>query len=831
LKSERIPAHARAVFDALQFGEPSYEALNELTEPEWRRLEQFCARSGLTIPFALRCCDSMPHAVAERFDENLRKNAERWPRIKSEYLRVSRGFEAAGLEFAVLKGFSHIPAFVAFAPLRVQSDFDLLFPREQVQCALRVALGLGYEAVTGSDRHPVDHLPTLVRKSGWEWRGDYFDPEMPPSLELHFRLWDARTEGFAVPCVEEFWQRRQRRTIEDLRFTSLAAIDLPGYASAHALRHFLRGDLKPSNIYEIAYFLERNRSPQFWQAWRDAHDQPLRRVEAICFALARQWFGCEPPAIDEAEISQLPEPVRAWLATFGRTPEPLFDPAKNELWLHLSLLDPGRSRLAVLRRRLIPLQVPGPVDAVHLPGDAIDLRIRLRSCWRYLAFVSSRISRHARAFLPTLFSGGLWTWSRMELDRQFWAYFAASACYDFGLFIFFLLFNLYLLKLGYHESFLGLVSGSMMAGGVVGSLPAGIAIERLGLRASMIACFSVIPCMAAILAAGLPAPLLLVCAFLYGLVSVLWAVLLSPAVAALTSARNRSAGFGIICSSGIAIGILGGTVGGRLPGWFARLGPASSVVVQFRAALWVGCSVVLLGLVFCFQLKMRAPIPEARDRRRLGRPPRQVLDFLGAAAVWNLGTGFFSPFFTAFFAHLHMPVERIGLVFSLSQLGQALAILTAPLVFRATGLIRGISRMQLLSALALACIAASGGPGTAALAYGAYMVVQNMSEPGMLNYLMDSVPEAERGSVSALNFLVASCAQAIAAVISGMLLRRLGYPPVLLIAAALCAVAAVLIRSLNESGASDRSQKTSRPEYPPMAVPEIRSVSQPVERP
>ncbi len=113
----------------------------------------------------------------------------------------------------------------------------------------------------GGNAHPVDHLPTLIRKTGWEWRGNYFDPELPPALELHFRLWDASMEGFAIPCIDDFWERRERRALEDVEFTSLAAIDLPGYAAAHALRHMLRGDLRPSHIYEIAYFLEHNNDP------------------------------------------------------------------------------------------------------------------------------------------------------------------------------------------------------------------------------------------------------------------------------------------------------------------------------------------------------------------------------------------------------------------------------------------------------------------------------------------------------------------------------------------------------------------------------------------
>ncbi len=759
--------------------------------------------------------------------------------MKLVYRQVSGALETAGLEFVTLKGFSHAPGFVAYPCLRAQYDLDLLFPRDRVRAAFDVAVGLGYEPLGNGDRHPVDHLPTLIRKTGWEWRGDYFDPELPPALELHFRLWDAGTEGFAIPGVEDFWKRREPRTIEDVEFTSLSAIDLIGYASAHALRHYLRGDLRPSHLYEIAYFLERNDDRDFWRAWRSTHDEPLRRAEAICFVIAHEWFGCRLPAIVEEETEQLPEPVRAWLARYAHTPAAsLFQAAKHELWLHLSLLDPGYSRLAILRRRLVPLQLPGPVDAVHLPDDSINLRVRVRRAWRYWLFLISRTWRHARAIVPTLGSGASLAWSRLGVAGQFWSFFAASACFDFGLFIFFLLFNLYLLKLGFNESFLGLVSGCMLAGSVAGSLPAGIAIQRLGLRASMIACLTIIPCLAAILAAGLPAPLLLACTFVYGAASVMWAVLLSPAVAALTNARNRGGGFSIICSSGIAIGILGGAAGGRLPGWMARLAPQSSVVAQYRAALWIGCAIVLLGLLPASKLRLPAPISPApaplsavRENRRLRRPPPQVIYFLAAVAVWNLGTGVFNPFFSAFFERLHMPVERIGLVFSLSQLGQALAVLAAPLVFRATGLIRGISRMQLLSAAALACIAVSGGPGTAALAYGAYMVVQNMSEPGMLNYLMDRVSESERSGVSALNFLVASSAQAIAAVVSGLLLRRFGYPPVLMLAAALCAIAGVLVRLLNESAASDRNRRTDRPACPPTALPGIPHVSQPAGKP
>jgi hypothetical protein len=411
--SRHIPVYARAVFDALHFTSPRFDALSGLTDVEWRQLIDFCRRTQLAIPFALGCHDHVPVWVADLFNQNLANNAERWRRTKLAYQEVRGAFEAAGLEFVTLKGFTHAPLFVADPRLRAQYDLDLFFPREQIYAARDLALRIGYEPLGGGNRQLVDHLPTLIRKSGWEWRGDYFDPELPLALELHFRLWDRGTEGVAIPGVEDFWERRQRRTIEDLEFTSLADIDLPGYASAHALRHLLRGDSRASHLYEIAYFLERNRDAEFWRVWRECHDEPLRRVEAICFAIARQWFGCRLPAIPQEEMERLPEPVRAWLAAYAHTPlVNLFHATKDELWLHLSLLDPGCSRLRILRRRLLPLRLPGPVDAVHLPDDAVGWRVRLRAAGRYFVFLISRTWRHARALVPTLWSGAVWACRR-----------------------------------------------------------------------------------------------------------------------------------------------------------------------------------------------------------------------------------------------------------------------------------------------------------------------------------------------------------------------------------------------------------------------------------
>ena len=252
----------------------------------------------------------------------------------------------------------------------------------------------------------------------------------------------------------------------------------------------------------------------------------------------------------------------------------------------------------------------------------------------------------------------------------------------------------------------------------------------------------------------------------------------------MTTEKSRPRGFSFICASGIAIGIFGSLAAARLPGWILRLHWASSDIASYRASLLIGCAIVLLSLWPLARVKMSAAPPPSE--RRLHRPSPVVLRFLIAIFVWNLGTGVFNPFTSVFLARMRMPVERIGYVFSSSQLAQVVAILCAPFVFRKFGTIRAIWGMEMATALGLVALAATGGPLWAAAAYTGYMAFQYMSEPGMFTLLMDSVTVGERNGASALNFLVSFAGQAIAASVAGWMLARFGYPPVLAAGAAIC---------------------------------------------
>ena len=415
---KHVPRSVLAVFEALQFQNRRTQALCRLTEAEWNTALAYCDRMQLTLALA-RDRGEFPPWIRKRIDRNLADNARRFEQVKAAYFEIAGALERAGIDFLVLKGFTQVPRFVPDAKPRVQYDIDLFCPQQSVYPARDEAVRLGYEPLPGHDQLPLDHLPTMIRKTGWKWRGDYFDPEMPLSLELHYRLWDPHTERLSPEGLDDFADRREERELAGIHFTALHPVDAAGYAALHVLRHLLRGDIRIGHVYELAWFLNGAQGDaRFWANWREWHPPSLRTLETISFRLAAEWFGCGLNAAISETSELLPQGVKRWLARYATAPlESAFRSNKHELWLHLSLLQQPRDRLAVARRKLLPLSLPGPVGDVHIPDAQITPRMRSRKRLRYARFVASRVLHHARVLLPALWSGMRW-WLGAGLKRS-----------------------------------------------------------------------------------------------------------------------------------------------------------------------------------------------------------------------------------------------------------------------------------------------------------------------------------------------------------------------------------------------------------------------------
>jgi MFS family permease len=394
---------------------------------------------------------------------------------------------------------------------------------------------------------------------------------------------------------------------------------------------------------------------------------------------------------------------------------------------------------------------------------------------------------------------------------NFWRFLFAENLYDIGLYIFVLLYNLFLLDLGYREDFIGWVTGAATAGTLLGALPAAAVLRRFGLKHSLMAASGGVAAMCLVRALPLGSAAILAAAFVNGLISAVWASSLPPVVAALTNTRNRPLGFSIWSGWGVGLGVICGTLAGQLPGWIVRLGLASSPDHAKQVALALGGSAALFSPLLLATVVV--PRDEKPSPRMLPRSPF-VNRFLVALAVWNLAVGAFNPFFTAYFSReLHIPVSRIGMVFSASHVAQLGGLLAAPLVFRRIGLVPGIAGMQLGVAVALALLALGPrGLFAAGALYMAYTAFQFMSEPGTFSLLMTQVETNERAGVSALNFFITAGSQAASAAVAGMAVTRYGYPVVLATAAVVAAIGAFLFWILLKDFVA--SPKSSPPEAP-----------------
>lgn len=387
-------------------GATAHQAWLKLDHSQRRQFLEYADRSGLALHL-LRAARAGGLAIADisEYETRLQKNTLRLKKRKDETASLLALFQRAGLKCAVLKGFTVAPEFVSAAVDRVQYDIDFYLAPGEARDAFHLLRERGYEPIARENRGPLDHLPPLARKTGWEWRGDFFDVDIPAAVEVHFQLWDSEFERIDVRWEGEPLARIEVRD----GWPVLTLPDQLAQLSLHVMRHLFRGNLRLSHLYEIAYFLNRHSADEaFWKSWRAAHNVNMRRLCAACFGLAGTLFAANAPAA-QSEAELVPGAARAWIAKYART---LLVPNRNktEVLLQLAFVEGTRNRLLVLRRRLLPLTLPAAIDAVYIPGERMGPGRRVLRGIRQARFNASRAAFHARSLAGFLALAARWRW-------------------------------------------------------------------------------------------------------------------------------------------------------------------------------------------------------------------------------------------------------------------------------------------------------------------------------------------------------------------------------------------------------------------------------------
>ena len=265
---------------------------------DWQRLLPWLDASGLAIYFLKHLEDLdgtsvLPPLILLRLRQNRKDNRERSSRFLGEMGVIHRRFNASGVEFAVLKGYSLVPEYCFDPVLRHQCDLDYLVAEDDVHLAGDVLRVLGYSRV-----HSAPTSFTFTRRAGdLPRRKDIYKAGLNFSVELHTSVWD-NNDVAKLEQLPDIWSRRQSNQVAGLVFPVLSAEDRFIHQCMHVLSHVLQFWLRLAWLYEIASFLQNVRTDLvFWRAVQDrvGEREYIRKTIHLVTLLAATMFGVEVP--------------------------------------------------------------------------------------------------------------------------------------------------------------------------------------------------------------------------------------------------------------------------------------------------------------------------------------------------------------------------------------------------------------------------------------------------------------------------------------------------------------------------------------------------------
>lgn len=358
----------------------------------------------------------------------------------------------------------------------------------------------------------------------------------------------------------------------------------------------------------------------------------------------------------------------------------------------------------------------------------------------------------------------------------------ATVMGGFGWGIWTVIFNLYLLDLGFREDFIGymfLMSG--LASGLA-AFPAGIISDRVGRRKSLLAGATVGSASNAVLVFSSSPFLLLAVNLLGGLVGILSWVAQAPFMMENSEPEERTHLFSISFTTFLLSNMTGSLVGGFLPKFFSGLFALEFTSVEvYRATLTVSVTFLFLALLPYYAIREKSQRKEARanlDKLSLKAIQSRVVigKLVLTAGLIGLGAGLIVPFFNVFFRNkLGATPEQIGIIFALGNISVAAGATLAPIVSNRLGKVRAVAFTEICSIPFIYGIAFSPNFGLAAASYLARGALMNMAGPVRTNFAMEVVQTEERATASGLTIMADGIPRAISASIAGQFMRGGNY--------------------------------------------------------
>jgi MFS family permease len=349
--------------------------------------------------------------------------------------------------------------------------------------------------------------------------------------------------------------------------------------------------------------------------------------------------------------------------------------------------------------------------------------------------------------------------------------------------VFRLLFNFYVISLGYNEAFLGnLVTASSLTSLLV-ALPMGYLADRLGRKISLLLGGLGVAVAVLVMVLWPSGTIFILMNVVIGMAQSLSGVTMGPFLMENSSDKERtylfSFGSGLLMASASA----GNWLGGNLPSWMVGGGtvlPTNSNA--YGLSLLVVAAGTALSVLPLFLLKL----PRLEKSERSGfapisyfsRHPVLIGKLIIPMLVTSIGAGLIMPFMNVFYRQVYYQSDQtIGALFAWGSLAMGIGLMIAPPLADRMGKIQLVVVTQALSIPFLALMGFSPWFALSAGAYYIRLALMNMSSPVYQTFVMERVDPPARAMVASLVSMSNNFGWAFSPTISGWIQVNYGFGP------------------------------------------------------
>jgi len=360
-----------------------------------------------------------------------------------------------------------------------------------------------------------------------------------------------------------------------------------------------------------------------------------------------------------------------------------------------------------------------------------------------------------------------------------------------------LLFNFYILSLGYDEALVGNLVTTSSITSLVAAFPMGYLADLIGRKASLIIGYMVTGLSVLMMVLFPSVPMFIIMNILMGASQGLVAVTSGPFLMENSSEKERTYLFSFNSGLHMVANSIGNWIGGYMPTWFGSwLGVSATNAKAYAWSMGIIVIVVVMALIpFSSLSNKRLPASERSVFAPISyikKHPKALGKLILPMLITSIGAGLIMPFMNLFFRNVHqLSDSTIGVMFAWGSLAMAAGLLIAPPLAEKYGKIQVVVITQALSIPFLVML--GFGPfGISATAYYIRIALMNMSGPIYSTFMMEQVHPNSRAMVASLASMAHNFGWAFSPTISGYIQVTYGFGPVYFLTIGLYLVSIVL---------------------------------------